>query len=576
MSFIDQFERAPQASKLPILRWAVPLGAVVALWALGTVGAGIFTDWLWFDQLGFLSVYTKILTMKLVLFVGGGILFLVLFVPNVYFASRFSPHGVAPEAAVNIPAEALMWARRLVTVGIVVGALLLAIIFGAAAAGSWEVALRFTNAVSFGIVDPQFGRDASYYVFSLPFYRFAQGWLLGIFVVNTLVVLGIYAINFAIGGFQFRVTPALRGHLSALGAAVFLMLAAGYWLSVQEIVFSDRAAAYGAGYTDLTVRLPALQLLVALSVGVSLLLAVNTVLKGTILPIAGMGVWFAVLVLGVALLPTLVQRFQVDPSEFDREQSYIARTIDMTRQGFALDRIETQLYPVGDGTDATTVEQNPGTIENIRLWDHRPLRDVYNQIQFFRLQYSFLDIDIDRYTIDGDYRQVMVGMRELVKAQLPVTAQTWVNRKLQFTHGYGVAMSPVTEFTNDGLPVFLIKDIPPKPVAGAPEVTQPQIYFGEATDDWVIVNSRTPEFDHPTDEQSPRYTSYAGEGVKLGGYLRRLLFAWKFSDVNIFVTSEVTADSKILYYRGVQERVRRVAPFLELDRDPYAVVADGK
>ena len=578
MTLFDEFERRPPPSLSSALRWIIPLGALLLLWIGGSVAANIYTDWLWYDNLGYLSVFTTILTTRIVLFALGAIIFLAVFSVNVYLAQRYSPHGIAPQAALNIPLEALNWARRLVVVGIVIGAILLALVFGGASSGAWETMLRFTNAASFGLVDPLFERDVSFYIFNLPLYRFIQGWALGVLVVNGLVVLGIYAINFALGGFQFTVTRTMRAHLSGLGIGVFLLLAFGYWLSVQELVYSAGGAAYGASYADVAVRLPALRLLIALSVGVALLLAANVYLKGTILPIIGAGVWFAVLILGTGALPSLVQRFQVDPNEFAREETYIARTIDMTRAGFAIadDRLDQQNYvtEVESVITQELLDANRGTIDNIRLWDHRPLRDVYNQIQFLALQYSFLDIDVDRYTIGDDYRQVMIGARELVQSQLPVTAQTWVNRKLQFTHGYGVAMSPVTEFTTKGEPILLVKNIPPESSPGAPLIERPQIYFGEATDDWVIVRSNTREFDHPTDTD-PVYQSYEGPGVSINGFLRKLLFAWRFTDVNIFVTNEITSESQILYFRDIQERVGHVAPFLELDRDPYIVAADG-
>lgn len=578
MTLFDEFERRPPPSLSSALRWIIPLGALLLLWVGGSVAANIYTDWLWYDNLGYLSVFTTILTTRIMLFALGAVVFLAIFGVNVYLAQRYSPHGIAPQAALNIPLEALNWARRLVVVGIVIGAILLGLVFGGAASGAWETTLRFTNAAIFNLTDPLFNRDVGFYIFNLPLYRFIQGWLLGVLVVNGLVVLGIYAINFALGGFQFTVTRTMRAHLSGLGIGVFLLLAFGYWLSVQELVYSAGGAAYGAGYADVSIKLPALRLLIALSGGVALLLAANVYLKGTILPIIGAGVWFAVLILGTGVLPSLVQRFQVDPNEFALEEPYIARTIEMTRAGFAItdDRLDQQLYETEAESVITPelIDADRGTIDNIRLWDHRPLRDVYNQIQFFRLQYSFLDIDIDRYTIGDDYRQVMIGARELVQSQLPTTAQTWVNGKLQFTHGYGAAMSPVTEFTSDGLPLFLIRDIPPEPSPGAPLIERPQIYFGEATDDWVIVRSNTPEFDHPTDAE-PVYASYEGPGVSIAGFFRRLLFAWRFTDVNIFITSEITPDSQILYFRDIQERVGHIAPFLELDSDPYVVAADG-
>ena len=577
MSFLDEFERRNPPRLSSILNWVIPLGLLLLLWIGGSIVANIYVDWLWFDNLGYLSVFTTILTTRVVLFVLGALVFAAVFAVNIILAERYSPKGISPEAALNIPLEALTWARRLVVIGVIVAGVLLSIVFGAAASGYWETALRFQNAEMFGLTDPLYNRDVAIYLFDLPFYRFLQGWGLGVVIVNALFAVGIYAINFALGGFQFTLSPTLRAHLSALGIIFFLLLAIGYWLSLQELLYSARGAAYGAAYTDVAVRIPALNVLIVISIIVAIVLAANAFLRLQSLPLAAIGVWFLVLTVGTGLLPAAVQRFQVQPNEFQLEGKYIERSIEMTREGFALNRIEEQPYDSSeDSITPEIVNDNPGTFENIRLWDHRPLRDVYNQIQFFRLQYSFLDIDIDRYTIDGDYRQVMVGTRELVQSQLDPDAQTWVNERLQYTHGYGAAMSPVTEFTQDGLPEFFLKDIPPAPVTGAPHIDVPQVYFGEATDDWVIVRSTTPEFDHPTDAVLPVYRSFEGDGVSISGLFNRILFAWRFTDLNILITGAITEDSQILFYRDIQERVSHLAPFLELDADPYVVVADGK
>ncbi len=576
MSFLDEFERRDPPRLSTILNWAIPLGALLLLWIGGSIIANIYVDWLWFDNLGYLSVFTTILTTRVLLFALGALVFAAIYATNIILAERYSPKGISPEAALNIPLEALTWARRLVIIGLIAAGVLLSIVFGAAASGSWETALRFTNAEMFNLTDPLYNRDVSAYVFDLPFYRFLQGWGLGVVIVNALFAVGIYAINFALGGFQFTLTSTLRAHLSALGILFFLLLAIGYWLSLQELLYSARGAAYGASYADVMIRQPALNVLIVVSMGVAIVLAANTFLRWQGLPLVAIGVWFLALAIGTGLLPAAVQRFQVQPNEFELEENYIERSIEMTREGFALNRIEEQRYDSNaDSITREIVADNPGTFENIRLWDHRPLRDIYNQIQFFRLQYSFLDIDIDRYTIDGDYRQVMIGTRELVQTQLDPQAQTWVNERLQYTHGYGAAMSPVTEFTQDGLPEFFLQDIPPAPVPGAPHVDVPQVYFGEATDEWAIVRSTTPEFDHPTDA-GPVYRSYEGAGVSISGLLSRILFAWRFTDLNILITGAVTQDSQILYFRGIQDRVEHLAPFLALDSDPYIVVADGK
>jgi hypothetical protein len=306
--------------------------------------------------------------------------------------------------------------------------------------------------------------------------------------------------------------------------------------------------------------------------------------------------WIAAAIAVGAIYPSLVQRFQVAPNELEKERTYIPRNLEYTRQGFALDRIVEEDYDLatidtGDQAGelapitAETIASNPGTIDNVRLWDRRPLRSIYNQIQFFRAYYRFVGVDIDRYNIDGEIRQVVLGARELFPEDLPVESQSWVNSRLQFTHGFGLAMSPTTEFTAEGKPEFFIKDIPPK--AGkeslqgqVPQVTVPQIYYGENSADYVIVNSKETEFDFPAiDSTTATDTDYAYDGnggVQLSSVFRRLAYAWEFEDINVLISDAVTSESRIQYRRLIQDRVKQIAPFLRLDSDPYLVVADGK
>jgi uncharacterized membrane protein (UPF0182 family) len=365
-------------------------------------------------------------------------------------------------------------------------------------------------------------------------------------------------------------------HISLLGAGLLMVFFFSYWLGIYELVFSTRGAVFGATYTDVTARLFAHRVLMAVVVGAAVMLVANAFYFRQTRFIAGVvGLWIgAVVVVGV-IYPSLVQRFQVQPSELGRERPYIERNIAATRTAFGLDRINEQTYPLLDGSmTGQVVANNPETVSNIRLWDHRPLRDVYNQIQFIRLYYDFHDVDVDRYTVDGRYRQVMASVRELSPDKLPQDAQRWVNRKLQFTHGYGAVMSPVTDFTPEGRPIFFLKDVPP---TGSFPVTQPEVYYGETNANYVIVNSRQPEFDYPTESDVPVYKNYAGDGgVQLSNFFRRMLFAWQFRDVNILISSEVSPESRIMYRRTVQERISTIAPFLRLDRDPYIVVADGR
>jgi len=287
----------------------------------------------------------------------------------------------------------------------------------------------------------------------------------------------------------------------------------------------------------------------------------------------GLGGWIVAAIIVGGIFPGLMQRFQVQPSELARERPYIEYNIQATREAFALSQVEEEAFPAEKSPSYQDVVQNRQTIDNIRLWDHRPLKDTYNQIQAIRLYYDFHDVDVDRYVIDDTYRQVMLSARELSPEKLAGEAQTWVNRRLQFTHGYGVALSPVNEISSEGLPVLLVKDIPP---VGHFDIEQPQIYFGEKTNDYVIVNTKTQEFDYPMGEENV-YGHYEGEdGVSIGSFFRKLVYAWEFGDFNILISGELSTESRVLYYRNIGERVSHLAPFLELDSDPYLVVMDGR
>jgi len=269
----------------------------------------------------------------------------------------------------------------------------------------------------------------------------------------------------------------------------------------------------------------------------------------------------------------LIQRFQVLPNELARETPYIEYNIQFTRDAFALERVEEQPFPAEETPGYQDIIQNEVTINNIRLWDHRPLKDTYNQIQSIRLYYDFHDVDADRYTIDGNYQQVMLSARELSAEKLEAQAQTWINRRLLYTHGYGVALSPVNEVSAEGLPNLLIKDIPP---VGVFDIEQPQIYYGEKTNDYVIVKTETQEFDYPMGDENV-YGHYQGEGgVSLKGFIRRFVYAWQLGDFNILISGSLTPESRVLYYRNIRERVNHLAPFLKLDSDPYLVVMDGR
>ena len=578
----------------PLLKWGAAIFGLVVLLVLLNVLRQIYTNWLWFDALQYRSVFTTILFTRVWLFLVGAVVFAAIVTPNAIMAYRSSVGEPAPLLSADL--YALL--KRLLVWGTWASVFLISVLFGSILSGQWETVLRFLNTTPFDVQDPVFNRDVSFYVFDLPVLTLIQGWLFGAVITTMLVAGSIFLINVSLRDISLgqAINPQSVSHATILLGVLLLVITWSYWLDRYELLFSEQGAIFGAAFTDLNARLPALYILIGVGAVIGILLLANAYFRSPRIIVGGVGLWIAVAVVVGALYPALVQRFQVAPNELDREREYIPRNIEFTRQGFALDRIveeDYQLAVIDSGTsagelapiNAETVAANPGTIENVRLWDRRPLRSIYNQIQFFRAYYRFVGVDIDRYEVNGEIRQIVLGARELFPEDLPEESQSWVNRRLQYTHGFGVAMSPTTEFTEDGKPEFFVKDIPPK--AGresleglVPHVDVPQIYYGENSANYVIVNSKETEFDFPAiDSEAAVATDYVydgGGGVHLSSLLRRFAYAWEFADINILISGAVAPESKIQYRRLIQDRVKQIAPFLRLDSDPYMVVADGK
>lgn len=548
------------------------VGLLVAIVILGAIGVGFYAEWLWFESLGYLQLFTTVLFTRVGLFVVGAVVFFVVAAANLFLARRLGPRRRDLFAVGGTTVEV----RRLffwVALGV---AGLGAILFGLIAGGNWETWLRYQKGVPFGIADPIFGEDAAFYVFTLPFYRSLQTWGRDALVVTLLFSAGYYAfmgLDLEAMQFRFPDRPSIYGHLSVLGAIILLFFAASYWLGIYDLVYSTRGVVYGVSFTDYNAQIMALRLLMGIALIVAVLLAANVVLQRVTWPAVALGIWLVASILLSTIYPAVVQRLQVVPNELEKETPYIANNIRMTRFAFGLDKVEDKFFPAEDSPTPADIRANPETVQNIRLWDHRPLKDTLNQIQSIRLYYDFNDVDIDRYTIDGQYRQVMLSAREMVKEKLTATAQTWVNQRLQFTHGYGVTVIPVTEFNPEGLPILLVKDVPP---TGVIPISRPEIYYGEKSNDVVIVNTSELEFDYPKGDENV-FTRYQGkDGIVLDSYLKRLTFASVFRDINLVLSGQLTGESKLLWRRNIQERVRAIAPFLRLDRDPYIVIANGQ
>lgn len=549
--------------------WLGVIVVLMGLFAVANLAKGIYVEWLWFENLGFNSVYTTLLGTKVALFVGAALVFLVVYLVNVVVALRLVP---ATDEIV-IQGERVVNVRRWINLGVMALGIVLSLIFGGVAVAQWDNVLRFLNAQPFGVFDPLFGQDVSFYVFGLPAYRFVQQWALSALTLILLVVAGIYFVNLGMSRAGFLGKAGVRAHLSLLAAVLAAVYAWKYWRDMYELVFSSRGVVFGASYADVNAELLALKLLIVISAAMVVILVANVFLRGIRLPLFALAAWIVVAVVMGNVYPTIVQRFQVQPNELAKEKPYIENNIAMTRHAFGIDDMEELDFAAKEMVSAEAIKTNPDTINNIRLWDHKPLKTTLNQIQAIRLYYDFNDVDIDRYTLEGKYRQVMLSARELSPNKLAAQAQTWVNQRLQFTHGYGAVMVPVNEFKPEGLPILFIQDIPP---VGIVNIERPEIYHGELTNNYVIVNTGVAEFDYPKGDTN-EYTRYQGSGgVLLNSIFRRFLFAWEMGDPNIILTPQLTDASRILYYRNIQQRVNRIAPFLTLDSDPYLVIEGGR
>lgn len=545
--------------------------ALILVWMGISWGHRFYTDWLWYTSLGYESVLSTIVLSKAGLFFLALVIFASLALPNLYLARRHTA-DLRPGVP-NVPLNLYQRAMQLlgwVAAGIL---LLVAIYFSTLLASEWETLLRYLHQTPFKEQDPVFQKDFAFYIFTVPVLEFIKTWLVSAIVAIIIVVGGVYYLSSAFRGEVFTLTGRVFNHLAVLGAAALLVFALGHWLDRYELLYSSLGTVYGVGFTDSTIMLPGYTILTGIA-----LMAAAGIVAGAFsgrkkLIVWSVAVWLGLNVLLTFVAPGLIQRLVVEPSELAREKDYLRDNIQHTRNAFGLEQLVSKSHPARDALDRETIEANQGTIQNIRLWDEGPLLQSYNQIQFFRLYYDFLEVHTDRYTIDGQLRQVMLATRELSADKLPKEAQRWVNRHLQFTHGYGLAASPVTEVEAGGRPSFLISDVPPK---GKIKLNRSDIYYGLKSLDHLIVRSRMQEFNFPGPD-GPEYTHYQGDGgVKLDSFFRRFLYAWKFRDINILISGEITDESLIQYRRTVSERFSTLAPFLTPDREAYSVVADGR
>jgi uncharacterized protein len=531
-------------------------------------------DWLFFREVGYEAVFTRTFLAKLLTGLAfGGAAFLLLFV-NLGLARRraFPLVGLNPLWE-QVPQLQRIDLNRLVT-WISFAVALIAFVFAfPLGAQQWEQALLFLNSRPSGLVDPLFGKDISFYLFQYPFIDAVNGLVRGLIVVSALLTALVYLLR---GGIVFlgkfiTIESAVKRHLGVLVSLYLLSLSLSFFLDRYGTLLTEHGVLFGASYADVHARLLALSVLAVLSLVAAAIVPVFATRRSLLVPLLILGALVAAYFLGLQVYPQTIQSFQVSPNESVLEKPYIEDHIRFTRYGFGLENMEVQPFAANKELSFADVRKNLSTIQNIRLWDEEPILKTYSQLQQIRTYYHFRDVDNDRYTVNGDYLQVMLSPRELSYADLP--NKSWINERLVFTHGFGLALGPVSGITREGLPEFYIKDIPPVTSAG-PKVSRPEIYYGESPNDYVIVNTKTKEFSYPTTKENV-YTEYSGKGgVRLTSILKRLLYAAWFGNLKIVLSSDVTDESRILYYRRIMGRVSEIAPFLSLDPDPYLVVGD--
>jgi uncharacterized protein len=561
-------------------RWlSYLIGALLLAVVLFTLLAGFVVEVLWYGEIHQQSVFWHTLWTKVMLGVFFGLLFFVLLYVNLVIARRLRPEvTVVPnpldplERVRDVTEPYLRWILPL-------GSALLAFLVGLSVSGNWQEFLLWRNAsgVTFGGAEPLFNRDPAFYVFSLPWLRFLQGWLFSSLVGVTLLVAVGHVLWGAIRpqapAFADKVTPAARAHLSVLLGLVMLVKAWGYWLGRFDLLTSKRGVVEGASYTEVKAQLPALNFLAIVAVICAILFFANIRLKQWALPIVAVALLALVSVLLGTAYPAFVQQFKVKPNEQQLENPYILDNMRATTAAFGLDGIDLeQRGEAGTPLTAQQVSDNSTTIKNIRLWRPSELQSNFESFQRVRDYYAFQDVDVDRYPIgqNKDPRVIMLSAREIDQTGIPAAGGTWQNQHLVYTHGYGAVAAQVNVATTEGQPVLTLKDLPP---AGEPDLTQPRIYYGESGQAPFVIAGTSGELDF---QGAPSQQPYQGSGgIPMGNIFRRALFAWNFHDINVLLSNQVTPDSRLMIYRNIRERAAKAVPFLQFDSDPYLAIVEG-
>ncbi len=540
-----------------------------------------YIDWLWYKETGYTDMFLVILKYKFLTGLIIGVLFIILIGINLYVIKRVSPRIVrfSQSNIIEILDSGVFEAQSVKMLVLITG--ISGILIAMEGTEHWNDLLFYFYGHEFNINDPVFDTDLAFYLFKLPFLQYIYSWLIFTFIIIFISIMSIYLFYKLI-----RYSPSniltlsgkVKLHLSILGSIIFLLKAWGIYLARYELLYSTRGVIYGASYTDVNVQIPVMNIMIGMALICSFIILLNLYIKNWKTIFWSIIIYIIFSLLGGSVYPGLIQQFVVIPNEIGKEKEFIKRNIEYTLKGYGLDKVIEKEFPANESLTAESIHRNEATVKNIRLWDGRPLLDTYAQLQEIRPYYDFIDVDIDRYTIDGDYRQVMLSAREIAYDQL--STGDWINQHITYTHGYGLCLSPVNSISKEGLPEFFIKDIPPVFTTNL-RIDRPEIYYGETTKNYSIVNTKSSdnifqEFDYPSGTTN-KYCTYQGSGgIALSSFLRKLAFARHINSMKILLNKDIKEESRIMIYKDLNTRLKKAFPLLIYSDDPYIIIADGK
>ena len=560
---------------MPINRRTV-LFAAIAFFFLVTSNSFVnfLTESWWFDSMGQSEVFWNVIHVKIIIFIIVFVLFTGMLALNIQLAFKFTEGEQSRSfEGIHLPSDNIL---KILTI---LASLIIAFIGASTAASNWSLILKYVYHSDFGQSDPIFSRDIGFYIFQLPFYEALRGWLLAALVLSIVFSVFIYFIKGMaqlIKSWSNPYMSKVKHHLSILLMLLVLMFSIGFWFDRYDLLYSTSGVTFGAGYTDVHARILSNTIMTIVSLLSAFMILLSIFWKKSVkILLTAIATFVICHMVFKVIYPSFQQKFIVEPNELEKEKPYIRHNIQLTRQAYKLSNVKRHSFDLKGPLSKNDIQKNQTTIENIRLWDWRPLLSTYRQIQEIRLYYKFRDVDVDRYKINNKEQQVMVAARELAYEQVPEEAQTWVNQRLKYTHGYGIVMSPVNKITANGLPAFFISNIPPTSNIDI-KVDQPGIYYGEETNHYIFTGTTTTEFDYPLGNKN-QVTQYSGGGgVPISSFWRRIIYALHFKDLKILISGYMSNQTKVHYYRNILKRTQKIAPFLSYDNDPYIVVVNGK